>query len=141
MNVAYGVTAWPAGMLSDRMDRLVVLMIGLGLLITADLFLALSHGLAGVMTGVVLWGLHMGFTQGLLATLIADVAPADLRGTAYGMFNLLSGVAMLAASMIAGALWDASGPEGTFLGGAAFTSVALVGLLLIRSRINPATGD
>ena len=139
MNIVYAIAAYPAGMLSDRVDRLIVLIIGLGLLIAADLFLALSPGLAGVMVGVVLWGLHMGFTQGLLATLIADAAPADLRGTAYGMFNLLGGVAMLAASVIAGALWDASGPEGTFLGGAAFAAVALVGLLSIRGRIKPAS--
>ena len=138
MNVVYAVAAYPAGMLSDRVDRVVILMIGLGLLIAADLFLALSPGLAGVMIGVVLWGLHMGFTQGLLATLIADAAPADLRGTAYGMFNLLGGVAMLAASVIAGALWDVSGPEGTFLAGAAVTAVALVGLLFVRGRIKTA---
>ena len=138
MNVVYAVAAYPAGMLSDRVDRVVILMIGLGLLIAADLFLALSPGLAGVMIGVVLWGLHMGFTQGLLATLIADAAPADLRGTAYGMFNLLGGVAMLAASVIAGALWDVSGPAGTFLAGAAVTAVALVGLLFVRGRIKPA---
>jgi len=138
MNVVYAGAAYPAGMLSDRVDRLVILMIGFGLLIAADLFLALSPGLAGVMIGVVLWGLHMGFTQGLLATLIADGAPADLRGTAYGMFNLLGGAAMLAASVIAGALWDVSGPEGTFLAGAALTAVALVGLFFLRDRIKPA---
>lgn len=138
MNVVYAVAAYPAGMLSDRVDRVVVLAIGFGLLIAADLFLALSPSLSGVMIGVVLWGLHMGFTQGLLATLIADAAPADLRGTAYGMFNLLGGSAMLAASIIAGALWDVLGPEGTFLGGAAFTAIALVGLLLVRGRIKPA---
>ena len=138
MNVVYAAAAYPAGLLSDRVDRFIVLMIGFGLLIVADLFLALSHGLAGVIIGVVLWGLHMGFTQGLLATLIADAAPDDLRGTAYGMFNLFGGAAMLAASVIAGALWDVSGPEGTFLAGAAFTALALVGLLFIRGRIKPA---
>lgn len=138
MNIVYAVAAYPAGMLSDRVDRLVVLMIGLGLLIVADLFLALSPGLAGVVIGVVLWGLHMGFTQGILASLIADAAPADLRGTAYGMFNLLGGAAMLAASVMAGALWEVSGPEATFLGGGAFTAVALVGLLFIRGRIKHA---
>ena len=138
MNIVYVVAAYPAGMLSDRVDRAAVLMIGLGLLIVADLFLALSPGLTGVMIGVVLWGLHMGFTQGLLATLIADAAPADLRGTAYGMFNLMGGAAMLAASVIAGALWDVSGPKGTFLAGAAFTTVALVGLLVVRGRIKAA---
>ena len=134
MNVAYALAAYPAGMLADKVDRLVVLMFGLCLLIVGDLFLAYSTGLVGVMIGVVLWGLHMGFTQGLIATLIADTAPADLRGTAYGMFNLLSGIAMLAASVIAGALWDGWGPQGTFLAGAVFTIIALVGLVIIRGR-------
>ena len=134
MNVVYALAAYPAGMLSDKVDRLVVLMFGLCLLIVGDLFLAFSTGLVGVMIGVVLWGLHMGFTQGLLATLIADTSPADLRGTAYGMFNLLSGIAMLAASVIAGALWDVWGPQGTFLAGAVFTVIALVGLVIIRGR-------
>ena len=87
---------------------------------------------------MVLWGLYMGFTQGLLSTSIADAAPADLRGTAYGMFNLLSGAAMLGASVIAGALWDIWGRGGTFRAGAAFTALALVGLLFVRGRIKPA---
>jgi MFS family permease len=86
------------------------------------------------MLGVALWGLHMGFTQGLLSTLIADSAPAELRGTAFGMFNLLTGLALLAASIVAGALWDAVGPKGTFLAGAAITIVALLGLVAIRTR-------
>jgi MFS family permease len=77
----------------------------------------------------------MGFTQGLLATLIADAAPAELRGTAFGMFNLITGVALLIASVVAGALWDAAGPQGTFLAGAVFTLLTLVGLLPVRARL------
>ena len=80
-----------------------------------------------------LWGLHMGLTQGLLATLVADTAPADLRGTAFGMFNLITGLATLAASIVAGALWDIAGPSGTFLAGALFTAVALLGLPMLRT--------
>jgi len=137
MNVVYAIAAYPAGILSDRIDRMSVLLIGLGLLISADVVLAFVSGIFGVVIGVALWGLHMGFTQGLLATLVADAAPPELRGTAFGMFNLLSGVALLVASIIAGALWDASGPQGTFLVGAAFTALALVGLLSIRHRISP----
>ena len=90
------------------------------LLVVADLVLAFATGIAGVGIGVVLWGLHMGFTQGLLATLVADAAPAELRGTAFGVFNLMTGVALLFASLVAGALWDMTGPQGTFLAGAAF---------------------
>ncbi|WP_186385891.1 MFS transporter [Stappia sp. TSB10P1A] len=135
MNVAYALSAYPAGALSDRMDRVTILVIGLGLLIAADLVLAFAPGLFGIACGVVLWGLHMGFTQGLLATLIADAAPAELRGTAFGMFNLVTGIALLAASVIAGALWDSVGPQGTFLAGAAFSGLTIIGLYPLRRRL------
>jgi MFS family permease len=139
MNVVYALAAYPAGVLSDRYSRLKMLSIGLSLLIAADLFLAFSSGFAGVAVGVALWGLHLGITQGLLATLIADTAPAELRGTAYGVFNLMGGLALLAASVLAGALWDSAGPQATFLAGAGFTAVAIVGLGLARWRV-PALG-
>ncbi|MBB4267771.1 MFS transporter [Roseospira visakhapatnamensis] len=135
MNIAYSLSAYPAGALSDRMDRVSVLVVGLLLLIAADLTLALAPGLVGIGVGVVFWGLHMGFTQGVLARLVADVAPPELRGTAYGMFNLVTGVALLAASVIAGALWDGVGPHGTFLAGAAFAALSLLGLLPLRRRL------
>jgi MFS family permease len=135
MNVVYAIAAYPAGILSDKVDRMIVLIIGLALLIAADIALAFAGGILGVTIGVVLWGLHMGFTQGLLATLVADAAPPELRGTAFGMFNLVSGFALLAASIIAGALWDVIGPQATFLAGAAFTALALFGLLAIWRRI------
>ncbi len=138
MNVVYAVAAYPAGVASDRMKRTTLLIVGLGLLIAADLALALLPSIGGVALGVVLWGLHMGLTQGLFATLVADAAPPELRGTAYGFFNLLTGVAMLAASIIAGALWDATGPKGTFIAGVCFTLVALAGLLAVRGQIEPA---
>ena len=135
MNVVYALAAYPAGVLSDRYNRLTVLIIGFTLLIAADLVLALSADLTGVIAGVVLWGLHMGVTQGLLSTLVADTAPAELRGTAYGVFNLLGGIALLVASVVAGALWDDLGSRATFLAGAGFTVLALVGLGLVRWRV------
>ena len=135
MNIVYSLAAYPAGALSDRVDRVTVLIAGLAFLIAADLVLGLVGSIAGVAIGVALWGLHMGFTQGLLATLVADAAPAELRGTAFGVFNLVSGVVLLLASVIAGGLWDIAGPEGTFLAGAAFATLALLGLLLIRGRL------
>ena len=135
MNVVYALAAYPAGILSDRMDRMAIFIIGILFLIAADLALGLAAGIAGVILGVVLWGLHMGFTQGLLSALVADSAPPELRGTAFGMFNLLSGLALLAASVVAGALWDATGPQGTFLAGAAFTALALGGLFAVRRRL------
>ena len=134
MNLVYALAAYPAGVLSDNGGRGKILVVGLSFLIIADLVLAFSSGVAGVMIGVALWGLHMGFTQGLLTTLIADTAPAELRGTAFGMYNLLTGLALLAASIIAGALWDWIGPQATFLTGAAITAVSVVGFVLLGGR-------
>jgi MFS family permease len=134
MNVVYALAAYPAGVASDRINRTTLLIVGLVLLIGADLALALLPSIGGVALGVVLWGLHMGLTQGLFATLVADASPPELRGTAYGFFNLLTGLAMLAASVIAGALWDVTGPKGTFIAGACFALLAFGGLLALRSR-------
>jgi MFS family permease len=133
MSAVYAVSAYPAGVLSDRFGRASVLSLGIALLIAADLVLALAATAPLVLAGVALWGLHMGLTQGLLATLVADTAPADLRGTAFGLFHLAGGLAMLVASVIAGALWDAHGPAATFLAGAAFTALALIGFAAWRS--------
>jgi MFS family permease len=125
MNVVYAFSAWPAGALSDQISRYRLLVIGFALLIVADLVLAFGGSDVIVMIGVAIWGLHMGLTQGLLQALVADTAPAQLRGTAFGVFNLVSGLAMLLASIVAGGLWDAIGPDGTFLAGAGFTAIAL----------------
>lgn len=134
MSLAYSLSAYPVGILSDRMDRTTILIVGLALLVLADLVLAYTADVIGVGIGVVLWGLHMGFTQGLLATLVAEAAPPELRGTAFGVFNLITGVALLLASVIAGELWDAAGPRATFLAGAGFATVTVAGLLFVRSR-------
>jgi MFS family permease len=140
MNVVYAVAAYPAGVISDRIGRTAVLAGGMLLLVAADIVLALLPSVGGVALGVVLWGLHMGMTQGLLAALVADTAPARLRGTAYGFFNLLGGLAMLAASIIAGSLWDIAGPQGTFLAGAGFALLALAGLLMVQGKIGGKIG-
>ena len=134
MNIVYALSAWPAGMLSDSMGRYRLLTLGFALLIVADLVLALDRSVAMVMLGVALWGLHMGLTQGLLSAMVADAAPAEMRGTAFGVFNLVGGIALLIASIVAGALWEIAGPEGTFLAGAAFTAVALFALPWARRR-------
>jgi MFS family permease len=138
MNVVYAAAAWPAGTLSDAVGRFGVLTAGFALLVAADLVLAFAPDIGWVGIGVAIWGLHMGLTQGLLATLVADTAPAPLRGTAFGMFNLVTGLAMLAASILAGGLWALFGPRGTFLAGAGFTLLALGALALVRARIAPA---
>ena len=140
MNVVYSLAAYPAGALSDRVNKVNVLMVGLLLLIAADVVLALVPSLLGVAIGVVLWGLHMGFTQGLLASLVAETSPPELRGTAFGVFNMTGGVALLAASIVAGLLWDSTGPAATFAAGAGITVVALLGLALVRRRM-PELGE
>jgi MFS family permease len=128
MNIVYAASAYPFGKLSDRISHKKLLTLGLVVLIAADLVLAINNHWYVVLMGVALWGIHMGITQGLLATMVADTAPADLRGTAYGFFNLMSGIAMLVASALAGLLWDRFGASFTFYAGAAFCLVALLGL-------------
>lgn len=132
MGVAFSLSAYPAGVLSDRMRKTDLLLIGVTLLIAADLLLAFVPGLLGLGLGVALWGLHMGFTQGLFSVLIADSAPAELRGTAFGLFHLLTGIALLLASVIAGVLWDTIGFQGTFAAGALFAILTGVGLVTLR---------
>ncbi|MCX7054820.1 MAG: MFS transporter [Proteobacteria bacterium] len=134
MNIVYSLASYPAGVLADDGGRYRVLIVGVAFLVLADLVLAFVPGMVGVGAGVVLWGLHMGLTQGLLATLVADTSPPELRGTAFGMFNLLTGGALLAASVVAGILWDTIGARGTFVSGAVIATVALLGLIAIRRQ-------
>lgn len=138
MNLVYSVSAYPFGRLSDRFGHRRLLALGLLVLIAADLVLAQNGRWAIVLVGVSLWGLHMGMTQGLLSKMVADTAPADLRGTAYGFFSLVSGGAVLLASAVAGLLWDRMGAAVTFQAGAAFCVLALVGLAW-RPRMRPAS--
>ena len=132
MNAVFSVTAYPFGKLSDRVSHRRLLLAGLAVLVLADVVLAASTHWTGLLLGVALWGVHMGMTQGLLAAMVADTAPADLRGTAYGFFNLMSGLAMLAASVVAGLLWQYWGPAWTFGAGARFSAVAMAALLWRR---------
>ena len=134
MNLVYAASAYPFGWLSDRMHHAKLLALGLVVLAVADLVLASGSDWKTMLVGVALWGIHMGMTQGLLATMVADTAPPDLRGTAYGMFNLVSGMAMLVASGLAGWLWDRHGPASTFYAGAVFCALALGVLVLRRSN-------
>ncbi len=134
MNVVYSLSAYPFGRLSDRISHARLLALGLAVLIGADVVLAYSNQWAWVWLGVSLWGLHMGITQGLLATMVADAAPVDLRGTAFGFFNLVSGVALLIASALAGLLWDQLGAPQTFLAGAVFSAIALLAILVRPPR-------
>ena len=136
MNVVYATSAYPIGAWSDRIDRRRLLAAGFLVPIMADVALAFAPGVPVVMLGVALWGLHMGMTQGLLSALVTDAAPTPLRGTAFGLFSFAIGIALLTASLIAGFLWQSSGPAATFLGGAAFAVAGLVGgfVLVVRAR-------
>jgi MFS family permease len=125
MNIVYAVSAYPFGRLADRLPHVRLLVAGLVVLAAADLVLAAGDGVPLVFTGILLWGLHLGMTQGLLATMVAEASPPELRGTAFGLFNLVSGGAMLVASLLAGMLWDRAGPAATFVAGGVFCLVTL----------------
>ena len=133
MNVVYAALAYPMGRLADSVRHSSLLMLGLAALIAGDLLLAFGSGWMFVWPGIALWGVHFALTQGLLATMVAETAPADLRGTAFGFFNLVSGIAMLLASVLAGLLWDRIGAEATFVAGALLAGLAL-GLVLLREQ-------
>jgi len=135
MNIAYGLGAYPAGALSDHFGTSRLLFFGAATLIAADLALAFSSGLVGIFSGIALWGLHMALTQGLLAKLVARHAPKALHGLAFGLFNLVTGLALLLASIVAGLLWDYVGPAATFLVGAGIATVA--GLMLLGRLRSP----
>jgi MFS family permease len=132
MNVVYAAVAYPAGVAADRMSARKLVVLGLAVLIIADVVLALAASPGVAFAGAAFWGLHMALTQGLLSKLVADTAPAELRGTAFGIFNLVSGGALLLASVIAGTLWSEFGASATFVAGAIFAAVAALGLLFFR---------
>ncbi len=131
MNLVYSMSAYPFGRLSDRMSHKTLLAVGLVVLIAADMVLAIDGHWSVVLAGVALWGLHMGMTQGLLAAMVSNTVPADLRGSAYGFFHLASGLSMLVASVLAGLLWDQLGASWTFHSGAIISLFALLGLILL----------
>jgi predicted MFS family arabinose efflux permease len=139
MNLVYSVGAYPFGKLADRVSHTALLAWGLAVLAAADLLLASSSQWPAVAAGIALWGLHMAMTQGLLATMVADTAPAELRGTAFGFFNLVSGLVLLLASTLAGVLWDQLGAPATFAAGAAFCAAALLLLGAWRNSLRLQT--
>jgi MFS family permease len=139
MNVVYALAAYPFGKLADTMSYTRLLVAGLVILIASDVVLAHGTHWSVVLVGVALWGLHMGMTQGLMATMVSHTAPAQLRGTAFGFFNLLSGIVTLVSSVIAGALWDRLGAAATFYAGAGFC-VLTIALLLSKRTPDTAAG-
>lgn len=138
MSVVYALSAYPAGRLSDALPRTTMLAVGLAVLALADVALALAKGYAVLFVGIALWGLHMGLTQGILASMITDVEPKAFRGTAFGVFNLLSGVALLVASGLAGWLWDQYDPAASFWMGALVAMMATVAILRFSGQFASA---
>lgn len=138
MSAVYTLTAYPAGRLSDSLSRTTLLAIGIGMLAVADVALALANGYALLFVGIALWGLHMGLTQGILASMIADVSPAVHRGTAFGVFNLLSGAALLIASGLAGWLWDRYSPSAVFWMGTLVAAMAVIATLQFSNSTTKA---
>ena len=140
MSATYLLTAYPAGKLSDRISRHLLLAIGCVVMLAADLVLAFAPSLGWVMAGIALWGVHMGLTEGLIAALTADYAPAGLRGTAFGVVNLARGVMLLVASALAGGLWSLYGAVATFATGAILAVASAVMALAMRSRSSDTPG-
>jgi MFS family permease len=139
MSLVFAASAYPAGRWQDRIGAKPLLLLGLLVLIAADLFLAFGQSLLALFAGIALWGLHMGLTQGVLAALVAASAPSRLRGTAFGLFGLVTGLFTLIASVLAGVLWTAIGPTATFAAGAGFAAAACLAFLLLREdRAAPA---
>jgi MFS family permease len=141
MSLVFAVSAYPVGRLQDRIGARPLLLLGLLVLIGADIVLAFGASLVGIFVGIGLWGLHMGLTQGVLAALIAATSPERLRGTAFGLFGLVTGVASLIASVLAGLLWDRIGADATFSAGAAFAAAALVAFRLVKQGPTSRAGS
>ena len=141
MSLVYAASAYPAGRLQDRIGARPLLLCGLLVLIAADLVLAFGSTLVAIFLGIGMWGLHMGLTQGVLAALVGATAPDRLRGTGFGLFGLVTGLAALVASVLAGLLWDRIGAEATFLAGGVFAAAAFVAFLLVKRDANGDAGS
>ena len=140
MNLVAAAVSYPVGALVDAGQRFWLMLLGVLALVGSQLVLGFADGGPAVLVGALLWGAHLGLTQGLLAALISLTAPGHLRGTAFGLFNVVSGLMLLVGSVLAGVLWQEVGPAATFFVGAIFAAVTLVGVVLLRGRLAPAAG-
>ncbi|RYD92534.1 MAG: MFS transporter, partial [Sphingomonadales bacterium] len=136
MHAVYGLAAYPVGKLSDRIGSRGLLVWSLAFLVGSHLTLAYATDLWVYLLGTVLWGLHMGFSQGLLGALIAGVTPDALKGSAFGAFNLMTGIVVLVGNTAAGWLWISAGSQAPFLVGAGVSLLAMLLLAvgMVRSR-------
>ncbi len=126
MNVFYAACAYPAGKLSDKLGRVAMLRVGLLFYALVYLGFAFCNTQWQVWTLMALYGVQLGLTQGTLLALVSDVTDADTRGTAFGMISLVTGLALLPASLIAGFLWQNVGSWATFGAGTVCSVVALI---------------
>ena len=131
MSAVYALASYPAGLLAERFGRPALLGSSLVALIAAESSLALLPGSVGLWAGVALWGLHMGLSQGGLSAAVADLAPPDLRATAFGVFHFFTGLFQLASGVLAGWLWLRYGSPAAFLAGAVWAVVAVL-MLWVR---------
>jgi MFS family permease len=139
MNLSYALSAYPAGVLSDQVNRKTLLLIGWGLNALIYLGLAITQDPSHVWLLVGSYGLYLGMTQGVLLAMVADRVPEHLRGTAFGFFNLLVGIALLPASLLAGWLWQTVSPGAAFATGSGFAVAAI--MLLCLQPVHPFNAD
>ena len=128
----------PSGSCPNLMPKENLLVVGCGILAVANGILAVASNPVLLIIGALLWGLHMGFTEGVFAAMVANSAPKDLRGSAFGIFNMLRGLVLLAASVVAGLLWDRFGSEATFGFASALALVTILALWLSRPYLRRA---
>lgn len=126
MHIAFSLSSYPFGMLADRLNPMRLLALGMVLLALSDLLFAFAANTAVLILGVVLFGMHLGATQGIFSAIVSEVAVSHLRATAFGVFNFFSGIALLVSGLVAGGLWELFGAQYCFAGGVVFAVLTLV---------------
>jgi len=139
-HTVFSAAAYPFGALADRVDHRLQLALAVAVLLAADLVLAAGGTMVTAFLGASLWGLQMGVSEGLLSASVANAAPDDLRGTAFGIYQLAFGLAAFGASGTAGALWSIGGPPLAF-GVSACVAAGVVPVLAFRPKANPTTTE
>ncbi len=135
-NVTYSLLSFPMGVLSDKRGRWRIIAIGWAIyagVYAGFALLPTSHAW-GLWPLMAFYGVYMALTDGVGKALISDHAPREARGAAMGLFYALTGLTTLAASLLAGLLWDRSGPTAAFMLGAGFALLALSAIILVRRR-------
>jgi MFS family permease len=136
-NLTYSMVSIPMGVLSDKIGRRRVLAFGWFVYFLSYLGFALSSHIWQIWLLFALYGVYYGTTQGVASAYIADLVPSERRGTAYGLFQGVTGLALLPASILAGWIWNAVSPAATFYLGAGLAMLAMLAILfLMKDRAN-----